>query len=608
MPAWTPADLGSKVVGWWDASDSSTLTLSGSAVSAWASKVGGISASQATAANQPVYSATARNSLPGVTFDGSNDYLDISSIAGFPVSDATGSLFVVGYGNNNTTAIVALGYGNHSLRTGRYMQRASGGAVSASTVGEGQNLGSWQNADRIALGRFEAPAGDDEVGLKLDGGTETTNTLTVETISTATNRGRIGANAAATAASFWAGTIQCAIVISGQLTTSEIEQLEGWAAHTFGLTSLLPSGHPYKSTAPTTGTTDHAFTPTGVVGGTPTAGQPAATQDHGLAPTGVNAAATVGQPALGQNHHFPMGETPTVLLRFDGLNNATSTADESPNAWPVIFDGAAKLSSGWAAAGGTSLLLDGTGDRARIADNALLSPQASDFTIRAKVRMAVLGDFTVAAKWSSTVSQAEFYFSWDATNLVFGFYDPTNTFRSVTFAWSPAALTVYDLAVERFGNLFTLFIDGVPVASATLAFTIRRVAGQDLRIGGRNHGTTLMELNGNIDEFEMYMKALYQGLAFTPPAAAGGLKGVVSSSVVGSPTLSQQHAFTVTGVHADPTVGQPAITQDHALAPAGVSSGGTTGSPVFAEGSIPTPPPSDRLYGLIVNPGRLKAS
>lgn len=71
----TPAALGAKLLLWWDAEDSSTMSLSGSSVTAWTDKSAAFAASQATEANQPTLSATAVNNRPGVVFDGVDDVL-----------------------------------------------------------------------------------------------------------------------------------------------------------------------------------------------------------------------------------------------------------------------------------------------------------------------------------------------------------------------------------------------------------------------------------------------------------------------------------------------------------------------------------------------------
>ena len=74
--------------GWWDASDDSTLTKSGSSVSQWNDKSGwGRNLVQATAANQPVTGTNTLNGLTTITFDGVNDGMTANG-------GANGKLFV----------------------------------------------------------------------------------------------------------------------------------------------------------------------------------------------------------------------------------------------------------------------------------------------------------------------------------------------------------------------------------------------------------------------------------------------------------------------------------------------------------------------------------
>lgn len=89
---WTPAVLGSALAMWLDASDSSTITLNGSTVSQWSDKSGrGNNATQATAANQPTYSATAWvNNRPALVFDGTNDRLALPTSGTLGINTAAG--------------------------------------------------------------------------------------------------------------------------------------------------------------------------------------------------------------------------------------------------------------------------------------------------------------------------------------------------------------------------------------------------------------------------------------------------------------------------------------------------------------------------------------
>lgn len=49
----------------------------------------------------------------------------------------------------------------------------------------------------------------------------------------------------------WTGLVGEVLVFSSSLSPSDREKVEGYLAHKWGLTSLLPGGHPYKTIAPT---------------------------------------------------------------------------------------------------------------------------------------------------------------------------------------------------------------------------------------------------------------------------------------------------------------------------------------------------------------------
>ena len=77
-PLWTPANLSTLSV-WLDAADLSTITIA-TGVSQWRDKSGNDAhATQGTAGFQPAYSSSSFFGLPGITFDGSNDSLNIST-------------------------------------------------------------------------------------------------------------------------------------------------------------------------------------------------------------------------------------------------------------------------------------------------------------------------------------------------------------------------------------------------------------------------------------------------------------------------------------------------------------------------------------------------
>jgi hypothetical protein len=89
---------------WLDASDATTITESGGAVSQWNSKVGGHTFTQATGANQPTLITDAINGAPAISFDGSDNLL-FSSAPSSMLSGATGAtMFVVQEGTADPAA------------------------------------------------------------------------------------------------------------------------------------------------------------------------------------------------------------------------------------------------------------------------------------------------------------------------------------------------------------------------------------------------------------------------------------------------------------------------------------------------------------------------
>lgn len=77
-PEWTPADLGAKLIAWWDAEDADTLTLSGGLAVEWIDKVNGITLVQSLAGQRPVYSDTSFGGRPALSFDGLDDFLAVT--------------------------------------------------------------------------------------------------------------------------------------------------------------------------------------------------------------------------------------------------------------------------------------------------------------------------------------------------------------------------------------------------------------------------------------------------------------------------------------------------------------------------------------------------
>ena len=120
---------------WLDANDSSTLIESGGAVSAWQDKSGNDYhfTQDSDTSRQPIYSTTSLNGMPAITFDGSNDYLSISSRLGFSANPDLSVFAVTSFISNIATdnRIFQLGNNAHFLAvaggSGSWSWRFNGG-------------------------------------------------------------------------------------------------------------------------------------------------------------------------------------------------------------------------------------------------------------------------------------------------------------------------------------------------------------------------------------------------------------------------------------------------------------------------------------------------
>jgi len=248
--AWTPTALGSALALWLDAEDAASITLNGSTVSQWRDKSGNNRhASQATAANQPTYSATGLNGKPTLTFDGSSDNLQATipslanqnNISFFGVTQILTRRYSVFLGsgmNGGTTGIRwgLFGQGNFTpdgigwAGPGSDVALGSGSAVPISTPYQAvytKTPTQWQilfNGSTIStVNDTSFPTG--------------TYSLTIG----AEKEGSYQSNALASEI----------IIIGGILSTIDRQRLEGYLAWKWGLEANLPANHPFRNTPPT---------------------------------------------------------------------------------------------------------------------------------------------------------------------------------------------------------------------------------------------------------------------------------------------------------------------------------------------------------------------
>lgn len=218
---WSPFDLGTSLLAWWDASYG--VSLATASVTAWADRKNGYSAAQGTSGSRPTYSATSYNGRPGITFDGTDDELTVASQP-FPSSANASEVWFVASQSAlaaDTTTRQLFGYGGTSNATRRAVLRR----VVTGTNRFGADTG--DNSVAVATNDTTVDFSGRHFGRALFGATTTYAALNGGTLAsssavpvTGTTRARIGASTANTAANFWSGVISH-IIVTSALSTAD---------------------------------------------------------------------------------------------------------------------------------------------------------------------------------------------------------------------------------------------------------------------------------------------------------------------------------------------------------------------------------------------------
>lgn len=234
---------------WLDASDQSTITLNGTTVSEWRSKVGGIALTQATAAAQPTLTANYVNGRSALTFDGG----DVLHNASAPLAIAPCSSFLV---VDETTAVSFAGLlvgspasGSDFSSTGGFITTARdtgnavgnsilrgsdvGAAASAALVANSQSLGASAYGRRLVAIRASASTASVRVGGV---GGQDDNAHTASGNSSGTLVGGRFLSGAVSASFRFNGRICEILHYSQELSLAQTQAMEKWLANRWGIT------------------------------------------------------------------------------------------------------------------------------------------------------------------------------------------------------------------------------------------------------------------------------------------------------------------------------------------------------------------------------------
>lgn len=208
----------------------------------------------------------------------------------------------------------------------------------------------------------------------------------------------------------------------------------------------------------------------------------------------------------------------SLLCHFDGADGSTTFTDSSSNSLSLTAVGDAQLDTAQFKYGTASLLLDGTGDRVTLPNNAVLNLQA-DFTIEFWIRLntstsagtiLALGDDGTAGEQAQLVywngTQISFYASSGAA--------ANNIANNVTIG-TPSNLTWHYVRVSRIDDVYFLSMDGVLRPTFTSSLTPNNGTSHAI---GNDPATLSTPLACHLDELRITKGE--SRIAFTTPTAA----------------------------------------------------------------------------------------
>jgi hypothetical protein len=251
--AWTPGQLGNSLGIWLDASNATSILLSGSAVSQWSdNSANGNHATQSSINSQPTYEINSLNGKPAIVFDGVNDFLEAAAVAPFASGDnqPIAVFAVLQYQTTSATQRVA----NFGLTTGsdsfhtvigvvsqsrQLAQRRAGGDL-VGVLGASVNLSTFRIVGNVFAGAQSI--------LYLDGAIDAQGVMNTAPLSV--NTFTIGALKRNFVSDYASVKIAEVIFVSGAVSSDNRQKVEGYLAHKWGLAANLPADHPYKASAP----------------------------------------------------------------------------------------------------------------------------------------------------------------------------------------------------------------------------------------------------------------------------------------------------------------------------------------------------------------------
>jgi hypothetical protein len=216
----------------------------------------------------------------------------------------------------------------------------------------------------------------------------------------------------------------------------------------------------------------------------------------------------------------PYWNNVSLLLPMTGTNGSTIFTDASINTLPVTTVGNTQISTAQSPFADGSGYFDGTGDYLSVPNTGgVFDFGSGDFTVETFIRLSTLTGIQVIVGNISSPSNATWRLAVDDSKIGFGWFTTAPSF--IDAVSSTGVLTTgswIHVAVCRAGSSFTVYADGISVASATSAAALRN-ATANLNIG-RNEEADIWYMNNAYAGQMRITKGVARYTAnFTPPTA-----------------------------------------------------------------------------------------
>lgn len=215
------------------------------------------------------------------------------------------------------------------------------------------------------------------------------------------------------------------------------------------------------------------------------------------------------------------------LCQFNGVDGATNyTAESGQN---LTFAADAQLDTAQKKFGLSSALFDSTGGKITVPDSEDWDFGTGDFTIDFWVRFAVIGAFGYGLMSTGSLytnGVALTYSNGGSTSELAVYLMGTRK----AFSWTSEVDTWYHVALTRNGTDLRAFIDGTQIGSTETNST-NIISTGGMNIGGYM-GSTLVPLNGWLDEIRVIKGTAAWVADFTPPTSEYSSSGIISISAI----------------------------------------------------------------------------